>query len=69
MLKFKNFADVLEAAVRIERRGANFYNKFIFQTGNTTSKGRIFFPGSWRGKTCRCFQAGIGKSCRLYPSF
>ncbi|MGP8154418.1 MAG: ferritin family protein [Smithella sp.] len=56
MLEFKKFADVLEVAVRIERQGADLYNKLSGRLKSTQAKDVFSFLAAEEEKHAGVFR-------------
>jgi rubrerythrin len=69
MLKFKNFADVLEVAVRIERQGADFYNKLSSKLKMSQAKDAFSFLAAQEEKHAGVFRQMLEKVIDNAPRF
>jgi rubrerythrin len=69
MLKFNNFADVLEVAVRIERQGSDFYNKLSSRTETPQAKDAFSFLAAEEEKHAGVFRQILEKVADYEPRF
>jgi rubrerythrin len=69
MLKFKNFSDVLEVAVRIERQGADFYNKLSSSPETPQVKDVFSFLASQEEKHAGVFRQILEEVADYSPRF
>lgn len=69
MFKFKNFSDVLEVAVRIERHGADFYNKLSSGLVTPPAKDVFSFLATQEEKHAGVFRKILEKVADYAPRF
>ena len=69
MLKFNNFADVLEVAVRIERQGVDFYNKLSSGMATPQAKDAFAFLAAQEEKHAGVFRQILEKVADYDPRF
>jgi rubrerythrin len=69
MLKFKNFTDVLEIAVRIERQGTDFYNKLSSKMKIPQAKDAFSFLAAQEEKHAGIFRQILEKVADYNPRF
>jgi rubrerythrin len=69
MLKFNNFADVLEVAVRIERQGVDFYNKLYSGIETPQAKEAFSFLAAQEEKHAGVFRQILEKVADYDPLF
>ncbi|HNZ64332.1 MAG TPA: ferritin family protein [Smithella sp.] len=69
MFKFKNFPDVLEVAVRIERHGADFYNKLSSRLETPPAKDVFSFLAAQEEKHAGVLRQILEKVADYAPRF
>ena len=69
MHKFKNIADVLEIAVRIERQGADFYNKLSSKMKISQAKDAFSFLAAEEEKHAGVFRQILEEVADYNPRF